>query len=218
LSRIHPRPLRLLGVTALVLILGAHSGGDAPATASTAHLVAGDSSSAALTAALQIFNAVAVGDCLGNNPNRRQCVTPESTQGDTDRGVAAFGVSDAGQNGGFSAVLGTTPDGSWKLWFTSQNPYQLTRLPGDMVVCAGGDGLRLHSAASNDAPAIDGLDDGTLVRGEQFVLTEPVDPGDAGFGWFRISSPEPGWLYSKYLENAALHDNCALHDGQVGGT
>jgi len=190
----------------------------AAADRSALRLEGGDSSSAALAAALQIFNAVVESDCLHNNPQRLQCVTPESTRGDTDHGVAAFGVSDAGQNGGFNAALGLTSDGSWQLWFTSQNPYQLTRLPGDMVICAEGDGLRVHSAAGNDASVVDTLADGTVVRGEQFVLTEPVDPGRAGFGWFRISSPDTGWLYSKYIENAALNDNCALHDAQVDGS
>jgi hypothetical protein len=189
-----------------------------PAGAESSAVVAGDASSAAISAALDIFNGVAESDCRGNNPQRLQCVTPESTPADTERGVAAFGVSDAGQNGGFNAALGKTPDGSWALWFTSQNPYQLARLPGQMVVCAGGDGLRLHSDIGNDAATVDTLADGTTVTGEQFVLTEPVDSGNAGFGWFRISAPEAGWLYSKYLENAALNDNCALHDAQVDGS
>jgi len=210
--------LALLLVTGLVAVAMTAAPTHSAAGRSALRLDGGDSSSAALSAALQVFGGVVESDCLHNNPQRLQCVTPESTSGDTDRGVAAFGVSDAGQNGGFNAALGLTSDGAWELWFTSQNPYQLTRLPGDMVICAGGDGLRVHRVAGNDAAVVDTLADGTVVRGEQFVLTESVDPGHAGFGWFRISSPDSGWLYSKYLENAALNDNCALHDAQLGGS
>jgi hypothetical protein len=210
----------------MVLLLGAllsglgsarPAAGATPAPQRSARREGSDSYNAAVAAALQIFNGVLETDCRDNNPDGLQCVTPESTPGDTDRGVAAFGVSDAGQNGGFNAALGLTADGAWKLWFTSSNPYQLTRLPGDMVICAGGDGLRLHSAIGNDAGTVDTLADGTQVTAVKFVLTEPVDPGNQGFGWFQISSPESGWLYSKYLENAALNDGCALHDSQVSG-
>jgi hypothetical protein len=178
-----------------------------------------DASSDALAAALDLFDGVSVSDCLNNNnPDRRDCVTLESAPEDLARGIAVFGISDAGQNGGFGAAMGRTASGDWKLWFTSQNPYQLTRLPGEMVVCAGGDGLRIHSGPSAEADVPCGLADGALVTGEQFVLTEPVDPGHSGFGWFRISEPQTGWLYSKYLESAALNDHCALHDAQVGGS
>lgn len=177
-----------------------------------------DDSSDAMEDALAIFNGVSLSDCLsGNNPSRKDCVTLESDPAAVVRGIAAFGVSDAGQNGGFGAALAKTADGDWKLWFTSQNPYQLIRLPGNMVVCSGGDGLGLRSNPSADSPSIGAYADGTEVTGEQFVLTEPVDPGHAGYGWFRISSPDSGWLYSKYLESAALNDQCALHDAQVGG-
>jgi Bacterial SH3 domain len=177
-----------------------------------------DASSDALSAALALFDGVTVTDCLnGNNSSRQDCVTMESAPSEVDRGIAVFGVSDAGQNGGFGAALGKTGDGDWKLWFTSQNPYQMTRLPGDMTVCSGGDGVNLRSGPSADAPSVGGYADGTVVTGEQFVLTEPVDPGHAGFGWFRISSPDSGWIYSKYLESAALNDNCALHNAQVSG-
>jgi hypothetical protein len=177
-----------------------------------------DASADAINAALTIFDGVTVDNCInGGNPNRHSCVAMESVPADVDRGIAFFGVSDAGQNSGFGAALGKTGGGEWKLWFTSQNPYQLTRLPGQMVVCSSGDGVNLRSGPSPDAPRVGGYADGTSVTGEQFVLTEPVDPGHAGFGWFRISSPDAGWLYSKYLETAALNDSCALHNAQVGG-
>jgi len=142
----------------------------------------------------------------------------ESAPAEVARGIAAFGISDAGQNGGFGAALGKTLDGRWKLWYTSQNPYQLTRLPGDMVVCSGGDGVNLRAGPSPDADVVGGFADGAQVTGEQFALTEPVDPGHVGYGWFRISAPDPGWLYSKFLETAALNDQCALHNAQASGS
>jgi hypothetical protein len=176
-----------------------------------------DDSADAMEDAMVIFHGVSLSDCLrGNNANRQDCVTLESDPASVARGIAAFGVSDAGQNGGFGAALGKTIDGQWKLWFTSQNPYQLIRLPGQMAVCSGGEGINLRSGPSSDADSVGGYADGTVVDGEQFVLTEPVDPGHIGYGWFRISSPDSGWLYSKYLEAATLNDNCALHNAQVG--
>lgn len=169
-------------------------------------------------AAEQLFNAVAQTDCLNNNPDGIDCAALESSPADVAGGIAVFGIADPGGNSGFSAVLGLTQDGSWKLWFTTSNPYQLTRLPGDMVVCADGGGVNLRSGPSTDAGVVDTLAEGTTVTGIQFVLTEPVAPGQAGFGWFRINSPEAGWIYSKYLETAALDDSCALRNVQVGGS
>jgi hypothetical protein len=177
-----------------------------------------EQASGATAAALDLFHAVLQSDCNGNNPDHSSCVAIESTPTDVEHGIAAFGVGDPDGNGGFAAVMGRTSGGAWKLWFTSQNPYQLTRLPGDMVVCAGGTGVNLRDGPSTDAAVVGMLPDSTRVTGEEFVLTEPVDPGNAGFGWFRISAPKAGWVYSKYVEAAALNDNCALHNAQVSGT
>jgi hypothetical protein len=60
-----------------------------------------------------------------------------------------------------------------------------------------------------------------LASGEEFVLTEPgmlasaEDPGEWGHGWFRISAPSEGWIYSKYVAGvgADYPADCSLHDG-----
>src|SRR5205085_12312267 len=114
---------------------------------------------AAMAAALQVFNAVPQADCLAGSPAKPICVALQSTPADIDRGFAVFGVGDVDGNGGFLGVLGRTGAGDWKLWFTSQNPYQLTRLPGDMIVCADGTGVNVRSGPSADADRVDGLPD-----------------------------------------------------------
>jgi hypothetical protein len=165
-----------------------------------------------------VLHGVPVSDCLGGtNPGRRDCVTSQSSAADIARGIAVFGVSDAGQNGGFGAAFGKTSGGYWKLWFTSQNPYQLLRLPGEMRVCGEREGVNIRSGPSADGDLVGSLPDLSMVTGEQFVLTESVDSGSAGFGWFRISSPLGGWVYSKYLEAAELDANCTIRNAQVNG-
>src|SRR5487761_583449 len=170
------------------------------------------SAAAVTNAALQRFNAVSQVDCLDNDPEWLDCVALESTPSDIQGGIAIFGVADPDGNNGFTAAMGRMQDGSWRLWFTSNDPYQPTRLPSEMVVCAGGDGVNVHSGPSADSDVIDALPDGAGMTGVAFVLTEPVDPGHAGFGWFQISDPDSGWVYSKYLEAGSLNDGCALHD------
>lgn len=177
-----------------------------------------DASTAAFAAARDLLHGVSQADCLQNNPGRLSCLALESVPADVERGIAVFGVGDPDGNGGFDAVMGHMADGSWKLWFTSQNPYQPTRLPGEMAVCAGGDGVNVRASASTDASVVDHLPDGAHVTGEEFLLTEPAEPGHQGFGWFRISAPDAGWIYSKYLEAATLDDACALHNAQVGAS
>lgn len=214
-------PVRLAASVAALVLLASLFGGRSRAPLTAYPLQPGqsgtDAAAVAFAAAREVFHGIPLDDCLSNNPQRLDCITAESSAAEIARGIAVFGVSDAGQNSGFEAAMGRMQNGSWRLWFTSQNPYQLTRLPGDMVICAGGDGVHLRASPSADAAAVDTLPDATAVTGEEFVLTEPVDPGSAGFGWFRISSPESGWLYSKYLEAAVLNDHCALHNAQLGG-
>jgi hypothetical protein len=175
---------------------------------------------AAMAAALRIFHGVAQSDCTSNNPQGLGCVELESDAQTVMAGIADFGVSDPAGMGGFHGILGRSGDGSWNLWFTSQNAYQLLYLPGDMVVCAFGDGLTVRSGPSTNAAQVDVLADGARVTGQQFQLSDPGSgPRQAGFGWFRISAPEDGWVYSKYLEAAALAatDHCVTHDAQVQG-
>lgn len=157
-------------------------------------------------------------DCETNNPQKKQCVSAQSSPSTVQRGIAVFGVSDPGGFGAFAGVLGRDPAGEWKFWFATQQAYQLLVLPGDMLVCAEGDSLNVRSAPTTDAQVVGSLSDLTAVRAEEFVLTEPASDLDKpGYGWYHLSAPLDGWAYSKYLTNADLGD-CSLRDGiEAGG-
>jgi hypothetical protein len=96
-------------------------------------------------------------------------------------------------------------------------------LPGEMIVCAGGDGLNVRAAPSTDAPIVGTLSDLTIVTAVQFTLTQPgVQPSQTadqvvGHGWYRLSAPLAGWSSSLYLSNAEIDAYsstapCAIHD------
>jgi hypothetical protein len=174
---------------------------------------------AAFAAALEQFQAVSEEDCETNNPQKKQCVSAQSSPSEAQRGIAAFGVYDPEGIGGFVGVLGRDPAGEWRLWFETQQAYQLLALPGDMLVCAEGDSLNVRSAPAIDAPVVGSLNDLTAVRAEEFVLTEPAsDADEPGYGWYHLSAPLDGWAHSKYLTNALLED-CTLRDAiEAGGS
>ena len=116
--------------------------------------------------------------------------------------------------------LGQTPEGEWKFWFGTQAiAYQLTVLPGDMRVCAGGAGLNVRASSAAESESLALLNDGTIISVDRFVLTEPgsrsaTTGAQAGFGWYHLTSPKEGWAFSKYLSVASLGD-CSVHDAQV---
>ena len=62
------------------------------------------------------------------------------------------------------------------------------------------------------------LADGTIVRGDRFLLTEPGDANADkwGYGWYHIAAPQDGWAYSKFLSNAQIGD-CSLRDALERG-
>jgi hypothetical protein len=96
--------------------------------------------------------------------------------------------------------MGKTPSGDWAYWTGTQQDLEPLTLPGDMLVCTGGAGLNVRSDPSATATLIQTLTDETVVRGEQFVLTEPgTFLGSGGNGWYRISAPTSGWVYSPYV-------------------
>jgi hypothetical protein len=139
--------------------------------------------------------------------------------GTPDHGTAAF-VTSQYPDGGAMEFLGQTPEGDWKFWFGTQNvTYQLTVLPGDVRVCAGGEGLNVRESPDRESESLTLLSDGATIRVDRFVLTEPgttapVTTAHAGFGWYHLTSPQEGWAYSKYLSAASLGD-CSVHDSQV---
>jgi hypothetical protein len=147
------------------------------------------------------------------------CISPNPTLGTPERGTAAFATSEYPGSGAME-FLGQTPEGEWKFWFGTQNiTYQLTVLPGDMRVCAGGAGLNVRASPSVESESLALLNDDTIISVDRFVLTEPgsrsaTTGAQAGFGWYHLTSPKEGWAFSKYLSAASLGD-CTVHDALV---
>ena len=144
----------------------------------------------------------------------KACVELQSTDVTVRGGIAVFGVSSGG--GASAAVYGRNADGEWKLWFRTQNAFSLLFLPGDVRICADGDGLNVRAQASLAGPVVTTLADDTVARAEEFVLdTAGANSAQPGFGWYRLTAPSEGWAHSEFLAAAALGD-CAARDAQTG--
>jgi len=170
---------------------------------------------AALEIAIRTVNGVAETDCETNNPEQRSCVSP-LRETSPERGIAAFSIRQPSGPGGGVLVLGRTDAGEWRYWFGGQQYYQRTAVPGDMLVCADGDGANVRAAPGFEAPILTLLTDLTVVIAVKFVLTEPgsYSLGSAGAGWYRISGVAAGWMYSTLLADART-EGCALRNALV---
>lgn len=235
--------ITMLTVTAALVAACGGSGdsANAPTSAATSVTTAAAPSAAAATsappvlttddersraAAAEIFHGMIDPACTIDPPLKaNNCITARSNAETLAGGIAEFSVyeppSDVSFGEAFLGVLGRTADGAWEYWFGTQSPYALLlALPGDMRVCADGDGLNLRSEPAKDAPQVALLADGTIVRGDRFVLPEREANVDRrlprGHGWYHITAPEDGWAYSKYLSNAASGD-CSVRDTVEGG-
>jgi hypothetical protein len=128
-----------------------------------------------------------------------------------------------GCEAGYVLVMGRDQSGVWQVWFAGQNLYQPLTLPGDVRACGFGQGVNVRSSPSTTASIVTTLAEATLAKAEEFVLTEPGIPATAtnpqglkwGYGWFRVSSPAAGWVYSKYLNGVGgiYSADCRDHDG-----
>jgi len=173
----------------------------------------------AAAAAKTIIGGVVDAACTPS-PETPDCTIPNPSLGTPQHGTAAFGISSY-PGGGAMEFLGQTPEGEWKFWFGTQSTaYQLTVLPGDMRVCAGGAGLNVRASPAVEGESLTLLNDGTIISVDRFVLTEsgttsPTGVLQAGFGWYHLTSPKEGWAFSKYLSVASLGD-CSVHDALVG--
>jgi len=226
--------LTVLSVTSGLVVACGGSGREAnawvsttPGAATAASAPAADGTSAATApltddersraAATEIFHGVIDPLCTMEHPVKAgfSCIIARSNAATLSSGIAVFDVAEPEFGDAGLGILGRTPDGTWKYWFGTQQPYALLSLPGDMRVCADGDGLNLRTEPAATAPQLALLRHGTIVRGDGFVLTEPGTPGpDAekkGYGWYHIAAPQDGWAYSKFLSNAQIGD-CSLRD------
>src|SRR5205823_11874319 len=108
-----------------------------------------------------------------NNPQRKLCAGLRSTPEQVQRGIAVFNI--ANPNGGSAVgVMGRDRTGAWKRWFGYQDTaYQLLQLPGDARACNEGRLVELRAGPDANAPLLAQLAQPSLVRAEEFVLTQP---------------------------------------------
>jgi hypothetical protein len=170
----------------------------------------------AFQAALKYFDGVPAAECQRSNPQQKRCLMFSSQPQSPERGIALIGVSDPGGGGGAMAVFARDSAGAWVYWFATQNvTYRLLELPGDMIVCADGTGVRLRAGPSTTDAVVGSLTDGTKTHAEQFVLTEPAPATSdrPGYGWYQLADAgnRKAWVYSKYLSDARL-GNCDLRN------
>jgi hypothetical protein len=168
---------------------------------------------AAFAAGLIIFNAVPNDICKTNNPQQKACLVKDLNPSSPDRGTAAFELGDPVAGGGALVVLGRDATGKWGFWYgTQQEIVRSFNLPADMLVCGFGAGAAVRQSASTTAAALATLPDLARVRAEEFVLTEPgTFSKSIGNGWYRISSPQAGWVRSTAVADAKNGD-CKVHD------
>lgn len=172
-----------------------------------------DPAEAALAAGIELLDGVSEADCTTNNPEQKECITLDpDNRALASRGIAALGAQ-APAGGGAALLMGREADGNWAFYAGGQQYYQAWKLPGEMLVCTQGSGLNVRAEPAADAQLVRTVEDNSTVTGEEFVLTQPGTPPPsfvAGYGWYRISAPAEGWVYSKYVSGLA---DCSLHDG-----
>jgi len=172
-----------------------------------------DPAEAALAGAIELLEGVSEADCTTNNPEQADCISidPDNRE-NASLGVAVLKIE--GPSGGSSGLLmGREADGKWAYYAGGVQYYQASKLPGEMTVCTQGTGLNVRAEPSATAQLVRTVEDNSTVTGEEFVLTQPGTPPTAspipGYGWYRISAPIEGWVYSKYVSGLA---DCSLHD------
>jgi hypothetical protein len=192
--------------------------GDAITRFGTPLTLLGASDQGLLTAAANAASAVVPVDQVYPNCTNadRSCIEPAPSNGALNLGIAALGYRPArNEPGGAALFSGRKLDGSWGYWFGTQNTnHRLTLLPGELRVCADGDGLNIRERPDTSAAILAKLNDGTTMTAIQFVLTEPGTRDAAGAGWYRVVVTEPavtGWVFSRFTSTTALPD-CSTRD------
>ncbi len=173
-----------------------------PTAANATAIVSGEGEAGQLRAAILARDPNIGFDpqCSADNP-AGPCATGEWSSEALATGIAAVGITES--EGGIMTYWGRTADGTWVYWFASQNvggPPVL--LPGDMIVCANGDGLNLRAEPSTSAAVVALIPDGTVIVGDRLVMTDPPSPGGSfehPDGWYHITSPQEGWAYDRFL-------------------
>lgn len=158
----------------------------------------------------------AAGETLGVSvePDCREgsdCVREGVVGSSVERGIIQLAYAGA-DGSGAALVMALDQDGAWGVLLASQRDvYQLLDLPGELRVCSGGEGTALRDAPDADAAILASAVDDDILDAESFVLTEPGSLDEWGAGWYRITSPVEGWVFSRHVAEAASGD-CNLRD------
>jgi hypothetical protein len=153
--------------------------------------------------------------CAGpGNPQARPCVGPQQVP-DPERGIAIFGI-EFPAGGATNLVLGRKADSTWAPWYATQGTdHHLKVLPGEMLVCADGDGLNVRERPDAAAPVVATLSDLDRVTADLFQLeraaTSLQDFSAFYSGWYRLSAPVAGWASANFLADA-LDGDCRERD------
>ncbi|MGD9892476.1 MAG: META domain-containing protein [Dehalococcoidia bacterium] len=203
-----------LTVALLAAVLLAGGAGTAPgAWAQT------DEAARAMQAALTTLGGVPKSDCVAPAATGTPCVelvTDAAQQSTLPRGIARFSVTYVEEPGSFVAFFGRTSSGAWQFWFGTQEQLSpLVTLPGDLLACTGINGTPARLVTDEGSDPLPSL---TRLRAESFVLTQPGAFGSqtvptSGFGWYRVSAPEAGWIAEPDVTDAMIGD-CSIHDVQ----
>jgi hypothetical protein len=142
------------------------------------------------------------------------CLAIESNAETVRGGIALFTVENP-DGSGYIMVFGRTQAGEWQRWLDTQNSFLLLFLPGDVRICAEGDGLNIRERPGVGGAVVTTLADDTVARVDQFILEVPLsEDGTRGTGWYHLTAPVEGWAHSEFLSAAAFGD-CVLRDAQV---
>lgn len=168
-----------------------------------------DGGAQALLSAASAELGVPAGDACGDEDD---CVEqlPDGTDPSGDIARLAY-VSASG--GGAIIVMARDAAGDWGVWMLTQSPYQLLQLPGQLMACARPTVIRDEPAPG--AAALGEVERLEALQSTGFVLAERGSLSGAGAGWYRVSSPIEGWVYSRDVTRTS-DDSCALRDAAEG--
>jgi hypothetical protein len=170
----------------------------------------------ALAAALIAFDGLRDPACRAAG-NTKPCVSLNSSPQTVARGIATVALAAPNGGGGAIGVMGRDQAGEWRRWMTTQQTYVLLFLPGDLRVCADGEGVNVRELPSTEGKLVKTVADNTVLRAEQFILTTPGTGDTPGIGWYQVTGAAAGWARSDLLSNASLPD-CGLRNALAGPT
>jgi hypothetical protein len=164
-------------------------------------------------AALTFIDGVIAPACPSTNvPEDKLCVEPVSSADNAQRGIVVYAVvTESGQR--VRAVLGRDSGRAWRFWYATASPsYQLNVLPGDLRVCADGQGVDIREEPSAQSRSIARANDQTVLRADGFVLTEAsASLQRTGSGFYHVSGPQAGWVFSRQVSDSRF-GNCDLRN------